>query len=127
MNTARTLVATATLAAAITALTVPAADAASDDVIKRGSCSGSATWKLKAKPRDGRIEVEGEVDSNKNGQTWRWKIKHNGTVSARGRATTKPPSGSFSVNRRMVDLSGKDVFVFRATHNGQVCRGKVSL
>ena len=38
------------------------------DVIKRGNCSGATDWKLKAKPDDGRLEVEGEVDSNKRGQ-----------------------------------------------------------
>lgn len=127
MHATRILVSAATLAATVTALSVPAAHARDDDVIKRGSCSAGATWKLKAKHRDGRIEVEGEVDSNRNGQRWRWKIKHNGTVSARGTATTRPPSGSFSVERRMVDLAGTDVFVFRAKHNGQVCRGKVRI
>ena len=58
-----------------------------DDVIKRGNCSGSANWKLKAKPDDGRLEVEGEVDSNKHGQVWRWRIIHDGDVSA----TDAPP------------------------------------
>lgn len=127
MHTRRSLVAALTLAAALSAATIPAAYASDDEVIRRGNCSGSADWKLKAKPRDGRIEVEAEVDSNKNGQTWTWRIKHNGTVSARGSATTRAPSGSFSVERRMLDLSGTDVFAFRARHDGQVCRGKVSL
>ena len=58
------------------------------DVIRRGNCSGRADWKLKASPEDGRIEVEGEVDSNVNGQTWKWRMLHNGNVSARGTATT---------------------------------------
>jgi hypothetical protein len=97
-------------------------------VQRQGNCSAGADWKLKAKSDDGRIEVEGEVDSNRNGQTWRWRIKHNGTTSARGRATTRGPSGSFSVERRMVNLAGRDRFVLRAVHagSGQVCRGVVS-
>jgi hypothetical protein len=96
------------------------------DVRTSGGCSGSAHWKLKAKADDGRIEVEGEIDSNKNGQTWGWKLKHNGSVSARGTGTTSGPSGSFEVKRRMANLAGQDHFVFRAEHAGQVCRGTIS-
>jgi hypothetical protein len=95
----------------------------------RGSCSKSAAWKVKAKGDDSRIEVEGEIDSNRNGQVWSWKIRHNGSVSAKGQATTKAPSGSFSVERRMVDLTGPDSFAFRAVNvkTGEVCRGSVTL
>ena|SRR5690242_20100532 len=94
-----------------------------------GSCSQSAHWKLKAKPDNGRIEVEGEVDSNRAGQVWRWRIKHNGSVSAKGKATTGGASGSFTVHRRMTNLAGTDHFVFRAVRSatGEVCRGRVSL
>lgn len=122
-----TLVAVAATSGALVA--TPAHAGNSDEVLRTGSCSGSADWKLKAKFRDGRIEVEGEVDSNRNGQVWRWRIKHNGSVSARGRATTKAPSGSFSVERKMANLSGTDRFVFRAVHpgSGQVCRGTLSI
>jgi len=108
------------------ALAAPAA-ASDDEVIRRGSCSGNGDWKLKAKHDDGRIEVEGEVDTNKVGQTWNWVIRHNGSVSARGQATTQAPSGSFTVRRRVVNLSGLDKIVFRATNprTDEVCRGVV--
>jgi hypothetical protein len=98
-----------------------------DDVIRRGPCSGSSDWKLKASPEDGRIEVEGEVDSNKVGQTWRWRILHNGEVSARGKKTTKAPSGSFEVRRLLVDLRGDDGIGWRARNpkSGEVCRGRL--
>lgn len=113
------------------AFATPAAHASGGDgrVERTGSCSASADWKLKAKPDNGRIEVEAEVDSNVNGQTWSWRIKHNGSTSARGSATTHGPSGSFSVNRRLVNLAGTDTFVFRAVNpgTGEVCRGQVSL
>ena len=124
----RPLAVLAVSAAATTVLAVAPAHAGDPEVIRTGSCSGSADWKLKAKARDGRLEVEGEVDSNKNGQVWRWRIKHNVTVSARGSASTTAPSGSFSVERTMVDLAGTDTFVFRAVHeaSGQVCRGTLS-
>ena len=97
------------------------------DVIREGGCSGASDWKLKASPENGRIEVEGEVDSNRNGQTWRWRLKHNGSTSARGTATTRAPSGSFEVRRVVVNLAGTDHLTFRAinTGNGEVCRGSV--
>jgi hypothetical protein len=100
-----------------------------DGVTHRGSCSQGATWKLKAKPDNGRIQVEGEVDSNRSGQVWRWRIRHNGSLSAKGKATTAGASGSFTVERRMANLAGTDHFALRATRSatGEVCRGRVSL
>ncbi len=71
-----------------------------DRVIKTGSCSAGADWKLKVKTDDGRLEVEGEVDTNRSGQTWTWKIKDNGSVAARGSATTGGRSGSFRSSAR---------------------------
>ncbi|MCP3424316.1 hypothetical protein [Nocardioides pinisoli] len=97
-----------------------------DRVIRTGSCSGSADWKLKVKTDDGRLEVEGEVDSNVAGQRWRWSLRHNGSVSDRGVATTTARSGSFEVERKVVDLAGADTLVFRAVRDGQVCRGSLS-
>jgi len=126
---------TALAAIAVAALTVPVALVApaaashggGNDVRTSGHCSGSAHWKLKAKPDDGRIEVEGEIDSNRSGQVWHWRIKHNGSTSAHGTKRTAGRSGSFSVERRMANLAGKDHFVLRATHGKQVCRGTISL
>lgn len=114
---------------ALTFVTGAAAMANDDDVIRRGGCDGIATWKLKAKPDDGRLEVEGEVDSNRNGQVWRWRFKHDGSVSAKGRSTTRGPSGSFEVERRIVDARGKDHIVFRAVNvrTGAVCRGSLTI
>ncbi len=84
-------------------------------------------WKLKASPEDAGIEVEAEIDSNKVGQTWRWRLRHNGSLSAKGRATTVAPSGSFEVRRTVVNAKGDDVLVFRAENagSGEVCRGRV--
>ena len=97
-----------------------------DRVIRTGSCSAGAGWKLKVKTDDGRLEVEGEVDSNVAGQQWRWTIRHNGSVSDRGTATTTARSGSFEVERKIVDLAGTDAVAFRAVRDGQVCRGVVN-
>lgn len=106
-----------------------AASAQDDDddrVIVTGRCSSGADWKLKVKTDDGRLEVEGEVDSNVAGQRWRWALRHNGSVSDRGVSTTTQRSGSFEVERKIVDLAGTDRVVFRAVHDGQTCRGVVN-
>jgi hypothetical protein len=121
-RTAAAAVAAAMLATMGTAVPAQAGD---DEKIREGRCSGSAHWKLKVKPDDGRLEVEAEIDSNVNGQTWRWRIVHNGSVSARGRSTTRGPSGSFDVERRMANLAGTDRFRLRAKHGDQVCRGRI--
>ena len=95
-------------------------------MIREGSCTGSADWKLKVKTDDGRLEVEGEVDSNQTGQRWSWAINHNGSVSARGTSRTTARSGSFSIERKIVNLRGTDRVAFRAVHAGQVCRGVIN-
>lgn len=103
------------------------AQAKDGDVIRRGDCSGRADWKLKVSPEDGRLEVEGEIDSNRSGQRWTWRLKHNGTLSARGVRYTAGRSGSFEVRRLMVNLPGTDTIVFTARRpaTGQTCRGVV--
>lgn len=78
------------------------------------------------KPDNGRLEVEAEIDSNVVGQTWRWRLSRNGSVSAKGRKATRGPSGSFDVERRMANRAGTDTFRLRATHGDRVCRGRIS-
>ena len=116
------------LASLVLAAGPASADDDDDEVRREGSCSAGTDWKVKAKTDDGRIEFEGEVDSNQNGQTWNWKIKHNGTVSARGTATTTGPSGSFDVERKLTNLAGTDNFVFKAKNpaSGESCRGTLA-
>lgn len=128
MNTIRVL---ATTAAAVTmcAATAVAAEAKGPaDVVRRGDCSGRTDWKVKIGAEDGRLEVEGEVDSNHAGQVWRWRLKHDGVVVARGTGTTGGASGSFEVRRVVADRSGTDVIAFRARRpaTGEICRGTVS-
>ena len=130
MNSIRNVATAFALTCLVTAAgAAPASASGGDDddrVIRTGRCSGSADWKLKVKTDDGRLEVEGEIDSNVSGQQWRWTIRHNGSVSDRGTATTSGRSGSFEVERTIVDLAGTDAVVFRAVREGQVCRGVVN-
>lgn len=122
-----------TIAALSTVLVVtgaPLAQADDDDAtIRTGSCSGSADWKLKAKPDDGRLEVEYEVDANQAGQTWRVRVRDNGVRVVATRATTGGRSGSFSVERKIANRSGSDSLVARARNlsNGQLCVGRLTV
>ena len=103
------------------------AHAKDGDVIARGQCSAGATWKLKLGPRDGGIETEFEVDSNRNGQTWAVRMTDNGVTVFRGTRTTLAPSGSFTVRKRIADLAGTDNVVATASFDGQTCRGTASV
>ncbi|MEN8706142.1 MAG: hypothetical protein ABF306_08400 [Nocardioides marinisabuli] len=125
-RTRRGLVAAVT-SLALTGAAAGAAVAGDDDVLRRGSCTGSTDWKMKAGPDDGRIEVEAEIDSDRVGQTWRWVLRHDGAVVARGKSRTKGPSGSFEVDRRTADHKGTDSFRFKAKHqgSGERCVGRV--
>jgi hypothetical protein len=101
--------------------------ASDDDVEVDGYCSKRSDYKLKASPEDGRIEIEGEVDSNRVGQTWRWRLWHNGSLTGKGTRRTKGDSGSFEVRRVIVDMAGTDWSTFKARNirSGEICRGVV--
>jgi hypothetical protein len=109
------------------AVAVPAG-AGDDDVIRRGSCSANSSWKLKLSPENGRLEVEFEVDQNRNGQDWRVRMLHNGDVFFRGTKTTSAPSGSFEVRRVVDNASGDDAIVARArnVNTDETCRGRAT-
>ena len=93
----------------------------------RGACGSGTTWKLKAQPDDGRLEVELEVDSNVVGQTWAVQIADNGTSVFSGSRRTTAPSGSFEVEIRTANRSGDDVITAVATRGSQTCSGRVTL
>jgi hypothetical protein len=119
----------ATLAAmAVLVGALPAA-AGGQEVIRSGSCSGNADWKLTAKPDDGRIEVEFEVDQNRNGQRWRVVLRRDGDRFFRGVRETHAPSGSFEVSRRPGNTPGPNRIKARAVNlgSGQVCTGALTI
>jgi hypothetical protein len=109
--------------------TAPALASGGGGVQRQGACSMASTWALKAKADNGRLEVEGQVDSNVVGQHWAWRILHNGAVAARGSATTTAPSGSFSVQRSVANSNGVDHIGWRASNaaTGEQCSGGLSL
>ena len=127
---------TLTAAALSTALLVAGAPLASsavakggdDRVIRTGSCSGTADWKLKATSDNGRIEIEWEVDSNHAGQTWRVRVRDDGVLVVKTRATTGGASGSFSVQRSIANRAGGDSIVAHARDlsSGQLCVGRLT-
>ena len=127
----RILVALGVAALAAVAVLVGALPAAAggQEVIRSGSCSGSADWKLKAKPDDGRIEVEFEVDQNRNGQRWRVVLRRDGDRFFRGIRETHAPSGSFEVSRRPANTPGPNRMKARAVNlgSGQVCTGALTI
>lgn len=93
-----------------------------------GTCTGNSTAKLKVKPDDGRLETEFEVDQNRSGVTWKVRIHRTGHLAVKKNATTKAPSGSFSVERRLTNGSGADRISARATSpSGQVCTASVTV
>ena len=96
-------------------------------VIKRGDCSGASNWKLKAKPDDGGLEVEFEVDQNRNGVRWNVALRRNGKTVSRGRRTTRAPSGSFDFERTIGNPRGTDTISAVATRAGETCRASLKI
>jgi Bacterial low temperature requirement A protein (LtrA) len=101
-NARRLLIALAAMVGvfAIGLLASRAAFAKDGDVIKRAGCSGWNTAKLKLSHEDGRIEVELEVDQNRNDVRWRIRIhRPGGRQIFAGTRVTRPPSRSFELRR----------------------------
>jgi hypothetical protein len=93
-----------------------------------GQCTGNATSKLKVKPDNRRLQTEFEVDQNRSGVTWKVTIRRNGNMVVTTNATTRAPSGSFSVERRLSNGSGSDTITARATSpSGEVCTASITV
>ena len=105
------------------------ASAGGNAVEKAGNCSGASSSKLKMKSRDNKIEVEFEVDQNVNGAEWKVVLKHDGDRFFSRTKTTKGPSGSFSVERKVNDHQGTDKITARAENiaTSEVCKARASL
>jgi hypothetical protein len=109
--------------AALALVAVPATPAKDGDVLVRGTCTGATTSKLKLSEEDGRIEVEFEVDQNRNGVRWSVTLRRPTSVLARATGVTRGPSGSFELRRVVGNRAGPDRIIARATRSsGEVCR-----
>jgi hypothetical protein len=123
----RILIAFPLLAAlAVAAAFVPAAPAKDGDVLVRGSCSGSSAAKLKLSLEDGGIEVEFEVDQNRNGIRWQVTLRRVVASGARplfsGARVTRPPSGSFELRRMVGNRAGRDAIrAHGVSPSGEIC------
>lgn len=92
--------AAALFALVVVALTAAPAGVAKDgDIRVVGRCTGSTTSKIKLSAENGRIEVEFEVDQNRNGVRWAVVVSRPTRVLFRGARVTRPPSGSLERDR----------------------------
>ncbi|HSO03631.1 MAG TPA: hypothetical protein VLQ92_04045 [Candidatus Limnocylindrales bacterium] len=100
-----------------------------DDARARGACSRSADWELRAKPRDGRLEVRFDVDANRPGQQWIYTIRRDGTLTSSGKRTTNSSSASFRVQRTLPDVPGTSRITATARNpkTREHCRAAVTI
>jgi hypothetical protein len=120
------------LIALVTVALAPPAVASSQkspEILRSGNCSGGGTWKLKGGIDDGLLDIEFEVDQNRNGRRWSVVVTRDGTRVFRGVRITRPPSGSFELSRRFGNPAGRDriVVVARNRADGRVCRGALTI
>jgi hypothetical protein len=110
---------------AVALVAVPAASAKGRDhraVHIQGVCSQQSTSKLKLSREDRGIEVEFEVDQNRNGVPWTVKLSRNGTTVAFVPATTRAPSGSFEIHRVIAGRLGPGrIAAFATRASGETC------
>jgi ribosomal protein L11 len=121
-----TLAVALAMAGAVFAVAPVASAKGGHGVSVRGVCTKSSTAKLKLSSEDGRIEVEFEVDQNRNGVPWKVTLRRNGSLVASTTATTHAPSGSFSLRRVIPGVHGK--VVAKATRSsGERCTAQANI
>ncbi|HEY5694421.1 MAG TPA: hypothetical protein VIR14_07930 [Gaiellaceae bacterium] len=87
----------------------------------RGACTQQSTSKLKLTRENRGIEVEFQVDQNRNAVPWKVTLRRNGHRVASFTATTRAPSGSFEIRRVIADRPGADRINARAVRSGESC------
>jgi hypothetical protein len=99
----------------------PQASAKDGDILATGSCTARSTSKLKLSEENGRIEVEFEVDQNRNGVRWAVAIRQSGQVARRLVRVTRGPSGSFEARAVLPNRPGGDRISATGTRRGERC------
>jgi hypothetical protein len=129
LKTVQRVAVTGTLGALVAtmAMAVPAQAQSAKAVVKHGTCSNGATWKLKAKHDDALIQWEFEVDTKHAGRVWTVRVGDNGTRVFHGKATTVAPSDSFSIERKTANRAGADVIRAHATRGSATCTASLTV
>jgi hypothetical protein len=124
----RTITLAITLATSVAALAVsPLASAKGGDGVRVvGACTQSSTAKLKLSRENSGIEVEFEVDQNRNGVPWKVTLRRNGSLVTSTTATTHAPSGSFSLRRVIAGAHGTVVATAKRS-SGERCTARASI
>lgn len=120
-----TLAVTLAISAAVLAVAPLASAKDGDKVRVQGVCTQSSTAKLKLSREDSGIEVEFEVDENRNGVPWKVTLRRNGSIVASATKTTRAPSGSFSFNRVISGAHG--TVVAKAARSGERCTAQATI
>jgi hypothetical protein len=118
------LAAVLTISGAVLAVAPVASAKNGDGVRVSGVCMHKSTSNLKLSGEDGKVEVEFQVDQNRNGVPWKVSLRRNGSIVTSTTATTRSPSGSFSLRRVIPGAHG--TFVAIATRSGETCTARAS-
>jgi hypothetical protein len=102
------------------------AGAKDGDVEVAGTCTGAARAELDLSHEDGGVEVELEVDQNRNGVRWTVQLYRNGVLAGTRVWVTRGPCGSFEARFVTRNGPGVDRFVARATRPGERCVARAS-
>jgi hypothetical protein len=121
----RTRISLALAVFAVAIIAVPAASAKTGDhraLRIPGVCTQHSTSTLKLSREDRGIELEFQVDQNRNGVPWTVTLRRNGRTIKTLTATTRAPSGSFEIRRVIAGRLGTDRIVAVATRaGGETC------
>jgi hypothetical protein len=107
----------------------PALASAAPDVVRTGTCSDSATWRLELTQVEAKTKVRFEVHQSPVGHRWRIQLHHertvlfHGTTFFRGTRVATGDGGDLAVQQLVNE--GMLAFGYRAkaidTRTGQVC------
>jgi len=89
--------------------------------VVHGACTQQSTSKLGLSREDRGIEVEFEVDQNRNGVPWQVTLRRNGVRLASLTVRTHAPGGSFTLRRLMASRPHARITA-TATRSGETCR-----
>lgn len=115
----------ALLGSIVVAPVVSAAPMVEKDIT--GSCSGSARWELDIERERQRVYIDFSIDQAEPREKWTVRVQRNGEQIAL-RSVRTDSDGELDVARTLLDTSGPDRFLVRATSDsGQVCKASMRI